>query len=88
MSDEPMSRAQQWALELDAAGVNEDQAKKVLNKVRDDKQATEADREEFYFALAQQSFIWYVECMRGRELSEEEFGRFVEEMRNPSAEEA
>jgi len=88
MSDKPMSRAQQWAQQLDAAGANEEEARKVLNTVRDDPRATEADREEFHYALAQQSFIWYVECMRGSALSEEDFERFVKEMKNPPEAEA
>jgi hypothetical protein len=88
MADKQVSRAQQWALDLDAAGVNEAEAKKVFNAVRDDPRATQADREEFYSALAQQSFIWYVECLRGSQLTEEEFDRFVKEMQNPPEAEA
>jgi hypothetical protein len=88
MSDKPMSRAQQWSQQLDAAGVNEEEARKVLNSVRDDPRATESDREEFHYALAQQSFIWYVESMRGSALSEEDFELFIKDMRDPPGGEA
>lgn len=83
MSAKQLSRAQQWAQQMDAAGLDEAAVKKVLNSVRDSNNATENDREEFYQSLAQQSFVWYVESLRGKPFTEEEYAKFVHDTQHP-----
>jgi len=76
MTDKPKTiaptRTAQWLDRLDQAGPDEAAAKAVLNEVRDDPKATTGDREEFYQSLAQQSFVWYLEALRGKPYTPEE----------------
>lgn len=77
---EPMlkhNRVSGWLDELRQAGHDEGKARAVLNKVRDDKNATARDHEDFYRALAQQSFVWYLEAVRGKAYSPEEMRLLV-----------
>jgi hypothetical protein len=62
-------RVKSWITDLVSAGDNMDKAKKVFNAVRDDKDADDTDREHFYRALAQQSFLWYMGALKGEPLS-------------------
>jgi hypothetical protein len=71
------NRVSHWLAELKSAGPDEVKAKLVLNKVRDDKNATARDHEDFYRALAQQSFVWYLEAIRGQPYTSEEMRMLV-----------
>lgn len=72
-----LNRVSGWLDELKQAGPDQEQAQRVLNKVRDDKNATAKDHEDFYRALAQQSFVWYLEAIRGQPYSAEEMRLLV-----------
>jgi len=76
MADEQVklapTRTAQWLNEMEKAGLDQDMAKTVLNTVRDDAKATTRDKEDFYQALAQQSFVWYLEALRGKPYTAEE----------------
>ncbi len=76
MGEQKMNRVSGWLKELGEAGPDQAQAQALLNKVRDDKNANAKDREDFYRALAQQSFVWYMEALRGKPYSGEEM-RFL-----------
>jgi hypothetical protein len=71
------SRVSGWLAELKEAGADQAAAARVLNKVRDDKNATLKDHEDFYRSLAQQSFVWYLEAIRGQPYSAEEMRLLV-----------
>lgn len=66
------TRTAQWLEALERAGQDQSAAKAVLNTVRDDANATTRDREDFYQALAQQCFVWYLEALRGKPYTPEE----------------
>ncbi|MFH1808852.1 MAG: hypothetical protein ABIJ09_08905 [Pseudomonadota bacterium] len=70
------NRVSRWLQDLKQAGPDEAKAKAALNKVRDDTNATARDHEDFYRALAQQSFVWYLEAIRGQPYTAEEM-RFL-----------
>lgn len=70
-------RVLQWLRALDQAGKDEGRAKVVLNQVRDDPNATKGEREDFYRALAQQSFVWYLEALRGQPYTAEEMNFLI-----------
>jgi hypothetical protein len=71
-TDPRRARVVEWIEALVDAGENKERAQKVLNQVRDDKRATDTDREHFYRALAQQSFLWYMSALKGSPLTQEE----------------
>ncbi|MBN2361246.1 MAG: hypothetical protein JXR83_17455 [Deltaproteobacteria bacterium] len=66
------SRVSRWLEELGSVGNDENKAKAIYKKIREDKNATLQDREDFYRALAQQSFVWYLEALRGKPYTSDE----------------
>ena len=72
MTEAKGNRVSQWLAELGEAKEDEAKAKAVLNAVRDSTSATEKEREDFFRALAQQSFVWYLEALRGETYSAKE----------------
>lgn len=70
------SRVKSWLEQLARTPGDQALAKATLNRIRDDPNATGEDREQFYLALAQQSFVWYLEALRGQPYSAEEI-RFL-----------
>lgn len=80
MADKPQiapTRVAAWLDEMRTVGVDQDKAKSVLNKIRDDPNATARDREDFYRALAQQCFVWYLEAIRGKPYTPDEMAFLV-----------
>ena len=66
------SRVSRWLEELGTVGNDQKKAKAAYKKIREDKNATNQDREDFYRALAQQSFVWYLEALRGKPYTPDE----------------
>lgn len=64
----PRPRVVKWLQSLEEAGFDDDKAKAVFNTVRDDPDADKLDREHFYRALAQQSYVHYLGTIRGKPL--------------------
>lgn len=72
MPEPAKPRVSRWLEELGTIGNDEKKAKAVYKKIREDKNATIQDREDFYRALAQQSFVWYLEALRGKPYTPDE----------------
>lgn len=65
-------RAADWFKGLAAAGNDMDKARAILNRIRDDKRASKADKEQFLRLLAQQSYVWYLGALRGTPVTPDE----------------
>lgn len=68
----PRPRVLKWLKQLEEAGFDDAKAKAALNAIRDDAEADAKDREHFYRALAQQSYVHYLGVLRGKPLNEDE----------------
>lgn len=68
----PRPRVLGWLKALNDAGPDMQKAQLVLNGIRDDQRASKADKEHFYRALAQQSYVWYLGALRGQPVTAEE----------------
>lgn len=75
----PRPKVVAWVTDLSQAADDMGKAKALFNRVRDDKNATKADREHFYRTLAQQSLIWYMGAIRGNPLTGDEIKQAAQE---------
>lgn len=62
-------RMLRWLDELKEAGLDQDRARAVLNKIRDSG-AGKLEKEHFYRTLAQQAAVWLEEAARGEPFSD------------------